>query len=183
MCAYLQPHLWFVAVAVLVCSFPVFTFVSFGLFCSAFKGFDDGKHAPITRLTSLAPPYQIFSFVCCLLVVRTIDNTHMWLVLPLFRVTTPKHAPPHPFAPMIHHYSHTWTSLIPSPAHFILIHILPDFGVWYIVFLSARLVWLFACFGVFPPRTYPNPKPEHTRSYCFPLHNVLGITCLHARWK
>ena len=59
-----RPTLRTAAVAVLVRSLPVCTFVSYDLFYWAFRVFGCDKHTPITPLISLAPTDQTFSFAC-----------------------------------------------------------------------------------------------------------------------
>ena len=116
MCAHLQAHLWFAVVAVLVCLLPVFTFVSFDSFYWASRAFDYDKQAPITPLTPLAPPDQIFSFVCFLWLYARLE-TPICDSCCLLPASQPPNMFPHTHPQPQLTSIHTWTSRISPLLH------------------------------------------------------------------
>ena len=122
-----RPTLRTAAVAVLVRSLPVCTFVSYDLFYWAFRVFGCDKHTPITPLISLAPTDQTFSFAC-------VYWLYTRLATPIFDscYLLPASQPPNMF-PRTHPHPQLTTMDITNPLSFTC-HVVVHFAVfWHVV--------------------------------------------------
>ena len=172
---FLQVCLWLLSVLSLLFRWLFCLRLFLSVFLGAFTLTTFPLCAPVTRLTSLAPPRQtLFSFVFWLLGrAQTTDNGHPRLALPPSRVPTLDYVPLHPCTPMNGHHGHAWTFPTHSSVCVMLLCILTCFAMWCMVVLRECLVCLIVCFEVFPLSACPKPNPEHMCLCCCPFPGFL----------